>query len=140
LFASVGLTVIISDFSLYLARFDRFLIWLALFNERINNPLSIESPKTIISIDCPAFNSDKSIVLPTSLDTTKPVNWLFTFTSIFFFSIFIIVQEITSPCLGYFISGESLNNSSNRVKSLFVIVIQNLKNKIGLRIFTIIRL
>ncbi|MBT3728850.1 hypothetical protein HOF65_00515 [bacterium] len=106
------------------------MIWFALFNERINKPLSIESPKTITSIACPAFNSLKSTVLPTSLDITKPVNWLLTFTKIFFFSILIIVPEITSQSFGYLISGDSLNNSSNRAKSLFVIYDIKLNNKI----------
>ena len=107
----------------YFVRFVRFLIWLALLSERIKSHLSIESPRTITSIDCPGFNSDKSTVLPTSFETTSPVNWLFTFTRIFFFSIFTITPEITSPAFGYFISGDSLNNSSNRAKSLFVIKI-----------------
>ena len=113
--------MITSEDSLYLVRLVRFLIWLALFNERINKPLSIESPKTIISITWPDCKLFKSIVLPTSLDTTKPVNWLLTLTNMFFFSILIIVPEITSPSFGYLISGDALNNSSNRAKSLFVI-------------------
>jgi len=66
-------------------------------------------------------------VFPISLETTKPENWLLTFTKIFFFSILTIVPETISHSLGYLISGEASNNSSNRAMSLSAIIILKIK-------------
>jgi len=103
----------------YFHKLERLLIWFALFRDKINNHFSTLSHKTITSIISHSFNVVKSIVFQSSLLITNQVNWLFIFTSIFFFSILIILPVITSPSLGYLISGDAFSNSSNRVSPVF---------------------